>query len=1148
MTKRKRITVIVITLALLAFLALCGGLAYVATLPDRLGDQETVLLGQTRFSPGSQAALRVAVRRFADGQPVPEAAIKVTLKPRDGGKTVTLFEGTTDTLGTADVRFTVPAGVDAQQTLSVVTKSSLGRDRLERNVTVERSYKVLLTTDKPLYQPGQAIHVRTLALDAFTLHPAAEQPVEFIIADPKGNKVFRQTEIASANGVAAVDFQLADEVNTGPYKITATVGDTTSEKTVTVKHYVLPKFKVEATTDKTYYRPGETVTGKVVANYFFGKPVQAGQVAVNGYTYDVELQQVVAVQGRTGADGNYEFAFDLPDYFVGSALEAGIASFIVEVAVTDQADHTERVNLTLPVAEQSIIIEAMPESGQLCPQIENILYLVTAYPDGSPAQCDVTATIEGQTFKAQASEYGLTEIRFTPRSPYAEIQLTARDARGNTGETWSALQGTWQDEYLLLRPERAAYRVGEMMRLDVFASQRAGTVYLDIVREGQTVSTCALDVTEGHAFAAVDLTPDLYGTLELHAYKILSSGQIVRDTRLVLVDAPRDLSVAVSADKDTYAPGETATVRFDVADAASGQGAAAALGLAIVDESVFALQEQDPGFLKLYFLLERELMKPKYQIKYWSWQEVMAPPEVKEDAILAAHDVSAKAALAAAPASRFDLTAYSHDEKLRQAEQKQASYAEKIAGGLFAVILLLPVAIAALAGVALARDRTFWKSLLIGIVLLALATLALWVAPAPSRYDPPLDKLGYFLEEMFEGWVLLCLPVVGLAGLVGLGALVWRAVKGPDRPLGIKLLLWGAYLLLLPFLVYAATIADWGPPEGTLVAFAVGYLLVPFAFLLRAVGFGLKRQPVLLLAGLAMVALTFFGGMLPLLVAPIVGDTFNGGVEELDAQEVFLGARMPLLAPAEIVVVEKVVEKEMEVRDASGAAPAGETPRLRQFFPETLFWLPEAETGADGGLSLEIPMADSITTWRLSALASSQDGRLGAATYGLRVFQDFFVDIDLPVSLTQNDEVAMPVAVHNYLKQDQRVTLSLEEAGWFDILDEPSKELYIEANDVEAVYFRVRVTAVSGRYRPKVLAIGERMSDYTTSTHDVIVYPDGKRFEHTASDRLQRTVTEIVPIPPEAINGTAKISVKIYPGVVSQVVEGLEKILRMPFG
>ena len=54
------------------------------------------------------------------------------------------------------------------------------------------------------------------------------------------------------------------------------------------------------------------------------------------------------------------------------------------------------------------------------------------------------------------------------------------------------------------------------------------------------------------------------------------------------------------------------------------------------------------------------------------------------------------------------------------------------------------------------------------------------------------------------------------------------------------------------------------------------------------------------------------------------------------------------------------------------------------------------------------------------------------------------------------------------------------------------------------------------------------------------------RFAKT--DRLQDTVTEMVPIPPEAINGTAKIMVKIYPGIVSQVVEGLEKILRMPFG
>ena len=54
--------------------------------------------------------------------------------------------------------------------------------------------------------------------------------------------------------------------------------------------------------------------------------------------------------------------------------------------------------------------------------------------------------------------------------------------------------------------------------------------YLDIARRGQTVNTRAVPLSGGQAELAVDLTPDLYGTLELHAYKILSDGNITRDT------------------------------------------------------------------------------------------------------------------------------------------------------------------------------------------------------------------------------------------------------------------------------------------------------------------------------------------------------------------------------------------------------------------------------------------------------------------------------------------------------------------------------------------------------------------------------------------------------------------------------------------
>jgi uncharacterized protein YfaS (alpha-2-macroglobulin family) len=67
---------------------------------------------------------------------------------------------------------------------------------------------------------------------------------------------------------------------------------------------------------------------------------------------------------------------------------------------------------------------------------------------------------------------------------------------------------------------------------------------------------------------------------------------------------------------------------------------------------------------------------------------------------------------------------------------------------------------------------------------------------------------------------------------------------------------------------------------------------------------------------------------------------------------------------------------------------------------------------------------------------------------------------------------------------------------------------------------------------------------------EVHIYPDGKQIHFTASDRLSpdEAVNEIVDIPEDAIPGTQKLMVKIYPGILSQVVEGLESILRMPYG
>jgi uncharacterized protein YfaS (alpha-2-macroglobulin family) len=251
------------------------------------------------------------------------------------------------------------------------------------------------------------------------------------------------------------------------------------------------------------------------------------------------------------------------------------------------------------------------------------------------------------------------------------------------------------------------------------------------------------------------------------------------------------------------------------------------------------------------------------------------------------------------------------------------------------------------------------------------------------------------------------------------------------------------------------------------------------------------------------------------------------------------------LSASRVTMAEKQAGDAAEVDEVGRETTGAEPPRLRQYFPETLFWAPEILTDEGGTASVQIPMADSITTWRLTALASTQDGRLGSTTRGVRVFQDFFADIDLPVSLTQDDEISIPVGVFNYLPESQQVRLEVEGEDWFELTGPGERTLTIASNDIEVVYFPIRVLKF-GQQGFQVTAWGEKMSDAIRRTVNVV--PNGKAMHHTESDWLRENKKVRVKVPAAAVPGATSVEVKIYPGVMAQAVEGLEKILRLPHG
>ena len=133
-----------------------------------------------------------------------------------------------------------------------------------------------------------------------------------------------------------------------------------------------------------------------------------------------------------------------------------------------------------------------------------------------------------------------------------------------------------------------------------------------------------IDIANGQGELTLTATPELAGTVEVNAYQFSGDGRPAADHRILFIQPADELKIETTADRESYRPGEDARIRFRVTNA-NGQGVEAALGLQVVDEAVFALAEKQPGFAEVFFYLEQEAMKPRYEIHSLGMEQVVAP-------------------------------------------------------------------------------------------------------------------------------------------------------------------------------------------------------------------------------------------------------------------------------------------------------------------------------------------------------------------------------------------------------------------------------------------------------------------------------------------------------------------------------------------
>jgi hypothetical protein len=556
----------------------------------------------------------------------------------DGDDVVLKAAGLTDADGYALLDFSVPRAVkDDKGELKITARRGDFAQEAESGIEFAHRAQILITTDKPLYQPGQTLHVRALVFDP-AQHALADTEALLTVSDPAGTDVFRAPLKTSRFGVASVDWPLPDDTRLGDYQLKVGIEDgryedSAANASVRISRYELPNFIVNVKPDRAYYLPTQDADVEVRADYLFGEPVKRGHVRVvretertwNYREQKWDVSEGDKYEGDTDAAGRFvahvKLAADHKDFAdeeYNRFRDLTYAAYYTDPTT----NRTEQRRFDLRLTREPIHIYVIEGQERPASNLPFEFYVSTSYADGTPAACTVAIsepataeaqTAQGTTARAQAmlrtvqtNQYGvakITGLMLPPRRAQdnnkIELQFAARDDKGLAGRHTEEFYPT-DKTVVRVNTDKALYRPGEPVKVAITANVPELKVVVDVARDYAVLRSELIELHDGRATLTLPYTPDMRDEITIAAFSFAHRDEDDDDDyaagwRTVLFPRRRDLQLDVQMSKDKYQPGEDAhaSVRVRGAD---GRAAASALGVVIYDRAVEERARTDGEF------------------------------------------------------------------------------------------------------------------------------------------------------------------------------------------------------------------------------------------------------------------------------------------------------------------------------------------------------------------------------------------------------------------------------------------------------------------------------------------------------------------------------------------------------------------------